>query len=555
MSFTKKDITEIRDQSILYIDFKKPIVDRTPAPNLFTTLNPELSGNIGLHDIIKNLKKAKNDPKIEGIFMELNFISAGISKLQEIREALEDFKESEKFIITYSENMSQGAYYLASVSDKIYVNPKGMVQFTGLNAQVMFFKGLLEKISVETQIIKSGKFKSAVEPFILDKMSNENKQQTQKFISSIWNNILTSIAKSRKMKISDLNKIADDLEIFNPEILVEKGMIDDVKYKDEVLIELKEKIGISENKKIPAVTLFKYNSVQPETKITRSKNRIAIIYANGLMINGEGNDDIIGAQNISKTFREARNDDKIKAIVFRINSGGGDALAADIMRREIELAAKEKPVIVSYGDISASGGYWATCQATKIIANETCLTGSIGVLGIIPNIKGLLNEKLGITVDNVKSNKYSNFIDISQPLSAYEKAVFKNSIDKTYKTFIELVAKGRGLSVAYVDSIGQGRVWSGEDALKLGLIDEFGGLERAIDLAAEQAEIDDYRIRELPKQKDLMKQLYDDLFSFGIQEKIMKKELGESYKYIQEIHNLKHMNGIQARIPFEIVIE
>lgn len=554
MSFAENEIVAVPNKTVLYINFNQAISDRTPKPSLFDVWNTESSKAIGLNDILKNLDKAKQDPNIEGIYMELGFIQAGISTLEEIREAMIDFKTSGKFIITYSEYMSQGAYYLSSVSDKIYLNPKGMLLFKGLNAQVIFYKGLLEKLSVEAQIVRHGQFKSAVEPYMLDKMSKASRKQTQTYINSIWNSMLHSIAESRDLDVSALNKMADNLEIFNPELILKNGLVDGLKYKDEVLLELKKRLSIDEDDDISSMTLAKYTN-SPNLEINKSRDRIAIIYANGVMMAGEGNDEYIGSYGISRAIRKARNDKRIKAIVFRINSGGGDMIASEVIRREIELATKEKPVIASYGDVSASGGYWATCQATRIIAKETCLTGSIGVFGMMPNIQGLLNEKLGISVDIVNTNKNSDFVNITRPLSSYEKSVLQANVEKGYASFIELVAKGRGLRESFIDSIGQGRVWSGKDALKLGLIDEFGGLKRAIELAAEYAELDKFRIREYPVQKDPIEQLLQNYMGASIQSKIIENELGEAYKYVKYIREFSKLKGIQARLPFEIIID
>lgn len=554
MDFAENEVVAVPNNTILYINFSQPINDRTPTPSLFDALSPEKSDAIGLNDILKNLEKAKVDPNIDGIYMELSFVQAGISKLEEIREAMIDFKKSGKFIITYSEYMSQGAYYLSTVSDKIYLNPKGMLLFKGLNAQVIFYKGLLEKLSVEAQIVRHGQFKSAVEPYMLDKMSKASRKQTQTYINSIWNSMLRSIAKSRNLEVSDLNKIADNLEIFNPELILKNGLIDGLKYKDEVLLEMKELLGIDQDSDISSMSLSKYSN-SPSIEINKGRDRITIIYANGTMMAGEGNDDYIGSYGISRAIRKARTDDRVKAIVFRINSGGGDMIASEVIRREIELATKVKPVIASYGDVSASGGYWATCQATKIIAKETCLTGSIGIYGMMPNIQGLLNEKLGITIDNVNTNDNSDFINISRPLSNYEKAVLQANVEKGYENFIELVANARGLRKSFIDSIGQGRVWSGKDALELGLIDEYGGLKKAIELAAEAAELDTYRIRELPAQKDPIQELLQNYMGSTAQTKIMKNELGEAYKYVKIIKKFSSIKGIQARLPFEIIIE
>lgn len=553
VSYAEKEVINVPASTVLYINFNEPIPERTPIMDMIDVFTLKPSDAIGLNDILKNLEKAKEDPNIEGIYMELSMVQTGVSTLSEIRDALLEFKDSGKFIITYSEYMSQGAYYLASVSDKVYLNPEGLLLFKGLNAQVMFYKGLLEKLDIEAQVLRHGQFKSAVEPYMLDKMSKANREQTKTYVNSIWNSMLEEIAKSRDVKIETLNSVADKLEIFNPENLAQQGLIDGLRYKDEVIHELKDLIGIGRKEDISSVTISKYTHALASS-VSTSRDRIAVIYASGTMTAGEGNDNYIGSYGISRTIRNARLDEKVKAIVFRINSGGGEITASEVIRREIELAAQEKPVIASYGDVSASGGYWATCQATKIIADETCLTGSIGVFGMIPNIQGLLNHKLGITIDNVPTNENSDFVSIAKPLSSYQKEVLQVNVEKSYNDFIELVAEARGLSKEFVNEIGQGRVWSGKDALDKGLIDEFGGLKRAIALAAEAAELEDYRIRELPVQKDPIQRLIEE-WGGNAQAKILEAEMGDAYKYIKPLKELSKIKGIQARLPFEIVIE
>ncbi len=554
MSFSEKEVINVPENSILHIKFNQEINDRTPADFMFDFLSMEPSKQIGLNDILKNLEKAKVDNNIKGIYMELTAIPTGKATLQEIREALIDFKESGKFIITYSELMGQGAYYLASVSDKIYLNPEAILLFKGLSSQRIFYKDLMEKLDVEAQIIrgKNNKFKSAVEPYMLDEMSDASRQQTEKYLNSIWGKMLEDIAASRNITVDELNKVADKISFFSPDELVEKGLIDGLKYKDEILSELKERIGIGQESDISAMSMTKYINA-PDYKEVYPRKKIAVIYATGTILSGEGDDTYIGS-GLSKTIREARLDDRTKAIVFRINSGGGDVIASEVIRREIELAAKVKPVIVSYGDVSASGGYWCTCQGTKIIASENTITGSIGVFAMIPNIKGLLNDKLGINIDVVNTNKSADFGNIARPLSSYEKAVMQENVESTYQKFIGIVAEARGLRTSFVDSIGQGRVWAAKDAIKLGLIDEFGGLNRAIELAAEAAELDEYMIRELPVQKDAFEKFFES-WAGNAQTSFMKARFGSAYKYIKHIEELQKMQGVQARMPYELIIE
>ncbi len=554
MSFAEKEAVAVNDNTVLLVKLNQPIPERTStnpfsSANLFD-LTP--TKTLGLNDILESIDRARTDSRIKGIYLQLSHIPSGISTIEEIRSALLEFKKSDKFIVCYAEIFSQSAYYLASVADEIYFNPEGMMLFKGLNAQVMFYKGLFEKLSVEAQIVRHGKFKSAVEPYTEEKMSKESKAQTKKYLDRIWNLMLSSIAESRGMSVDELNEMADHLKIRKAEDALKYGLVDELLYKDEVLAKLKEKIGLSESEKIESLSLAGYNSSPYSKKISR--NRIAVIYASGTILNMEGDDQVVGAQRISRAIRDARKSKSVKAIVFRINSGGGDVLASEIIRREVELAAKEKPVIASYGDISASGGYWSTCNATKIIANKSCLTGSIGVFGIFPNIQGLLNDKLGITIDHVGTNDNSDFMSSSRRFTKFEREVVTSSIENTYDTFISHVSESRGLRKNFVDSIGQGRIWSGEDAIELGLIDEFGGLTRAIELAQELADLPDYRIRELPIQEDYLQTIMKQLTS-GVQTSILEKELGDEYSFIKHFNHLKNSKGLQAIMPFEMVIE
>ncbi len=555
ITFAEQDIVEVKDNSVLSIRFNQPIYERTDnnpfnSASLFS-LAP--SNALGLNDILKNIEKAKYDDKIKGIYLQLSYIPAGISTIEEIRIALEDFKESGKFIVCYGEIFSQTAYYLATVADEVYFNPEGMMLFKGLNAQVIFYKGLYDKLSIENQIIRQGKFKSAIEPYTEIEMSEESKEQTKKYIDDLWALMLSEISNSRDISIEKLNELADNLSIRKAEDALEHGLVDKLLYKDEMLSVLRKKLGLSENGKIESLGLYSYNN-SPTLGKKFSREKIAVIYASGAILNMEGDDQVVGAQRISRAVRQARTDKAVKAIVFRINSGGGDVLASEILRREIELAAEAKPLVASYGDLSASGGYWATCNATKIIANRSCLTGSIGVFGVFPNIQGLLNDKLGITIDNVSTNKNSGFISGTRSFTSFEKEVVTSMIAGTYDTFLDHVSNGRDLRKTFVDSIGQGRIWSGEDAMELGLIDEFGGLNRAIELAQELAEMTEYRIQELPVQEDFLLNLMKQITG-GAKASILEKELGDDYGFIKQLRFLKNSKGLQAVVPFEIKIE
>ncbi len=553
-SAIKKEVVTVPKNTILHLKLNNQISDRTsnnPMKNFdFNTFKPKYIP--GLNDILKDIKKAKTDDHIKGIYLDLSYMPAGIATIEEIRNALTDFKSSGKFIISYSEVYTQKTYYLASVSDKIYLNPQGVLIFKGLNAQMMFLKGTLDKLDIDVQIVRHGKFKSAVEPFMLNKMSKENREQLQTYVSSIWDHIVNNISDSRGIRINKLNEIADNLLIQKPEDAVKYHFIDKLMYKDELLDEFHKQLSTKKNKKISFMSLDKYSYV-PSPKIKRFRNKIAVIYASGSIKSGEGDEQSIGSEKISKVIRKARLDTTVKAVVFRVNSPGGSALASEIIWREVSLTKKVKPVIVSMGNLAASGGYYISCAANKIIASPNTITGSIGVFGIIPNFKGLFNNKLGITFDNVKTNKNSGFISVNRPMTTYEREVLKKEIENVYQTFIKHVAEGRNMTVAAVDKIGQGRVWSGVDAKRIGLIDGFGGLDKAVKIAASMAELKNYRIVSMPKQKLPFVQLIEDITGKK-HSSFIKKELGVNYKYYDYLQSISKMKGIQARMPYMINI-
>jgi protease-4 len=480
-------------------------------------------------------------------------LQAGSATTEEIRNGLLDFKKSGKFIYSYSEGYSQKAYYLASVADKIFLNPAGSLDFKGLAGQVMFLKGLLGKLEIEPQVIRHGKFKSAVEPLIMDKMSEANKEQTLSFISSMWNQMLKGISESRKISVEELITIADGLKISDPKDALALKMVDKLAYKDQVIDELMAKTGAKENKDLNLMTLGKYSDA-PDNEPKFSKDKIAVIYAIGSIGGGDGDDQTIGSEKISKTIRKARLDENVKAIVLRVNSPGGSALASDVIWREMALAKIAKPVVVSMGDVAASGGYYIACGASKIIASPNTITGSIGVFGIVPNMQKFFNNKLGITFDEVKTNAYADYISGIRPMTESERKFLTRDIETIYATFIGHVAEGRGMTAAQVDSIGQGRVWSGADAKRIGLIDDFGGLDFAIKTAAKLAKLEKYRITELPEQKDPFTMIMEELGNDG-SSRILKAELGENYAYLNYIREISEMKGVQARLPFQINVE
>lgn len=556
-SIGKKDPVEVAPQSLLHLKLNTPIVDRSSDNPLdgfdfftFASMKP-----VGLNELTRNIRKAKEDENVSGIFLDLSMTQTGWSTISEVRELLLDFKESGKFIVAYGDVMTQGAYYLATVADEIYINPEGAVDFRGLNAEVMFLKNMLEKIGIEPQLIRHGKFKSAGEPLFLEKLSPENREQIQDYISSIWNTALKDIGDQRQLSINQLSDIANTFETRTPQGALQSGMIDGIVYRDEVMDIFREKLEIEKDKKVNLVQLARYNNAPlPKSMIpTRTRDKIAVIYGTGNIIMGEGDEGNMGGDRIAEALRKARMDTTVKAIVFRVNSGGGSALASEIMLREAMLAAEEKPLIVSMGDVAASGGYYVACYADKIIASPNTLTGSIGVFGMIPNMQEFFNDKLGITFDNVKTNTLADLGSVSRPLNRVEKEIIQSEIERIYETFIHHVAEGRNLPVSRVDSIAQGRIWSGVDAKRVGLIDDFGGINYAIEQAAEMAEIENYRIVEYPEQKDLMTMLREGFG--GMETRFLRSRLGESYSVYEKMQQATENTGILMRIPYDVSID
>lgn len=554
-SVSSDKLVAVSNNSVLYARFDKPISERT-SNNPFENINfasMTSKGNMGLNDILDDIKKAKKDNRIKGIYLDLSTIPAGVATIEEIRNSLIDFKSSGKFIYAYSEGYSQGAYYVASVADKIFLNPQGTIDFKGLNAEVMFLKGTLEKLEIEPQIIRHGKFKSAVEPLILDKMSDENRKQVQGYVGAIWNSILSGISKSRNIEVKDLQNIADSLLIQNAEDALKYHLVDQLTYQDQFYSELSEKLGLTGKQEIKTVNISKYTKAYVKDDKKYVSEKIAVIYATGEIGEGKGNDKKIGSITTCEAIRKARLDEKVKAVVLRVNSPGGSALASDVIWREVYLTHKIKPVIVSMGDVAASGGYYISCAADSIVAEPNTITGSIGVFGLLLNAKKFFNDKLGITFDNVKTGNYADLGSIDRPLTASERAIVQKSIEKVYDTFITRVSEGRHISKALVDSIGQGRVWSGVDAKERGLVDILGGIDTAIIIAARMAKIDKYRIIYLPEQKEPLAEFLENL-SDDAETSFLKSKVGDTYKYYSQLQSLLKMNGIQARMEYNVEI-
>ena len=542
---------------ILKLELSGTIQDRV-AENPFDIYG-ELMGSsesaMGLNDILSNISKAKNDPNIVGIYLEMGSLSAGFATIEEIRNALIDFKESGKFISSYSEYYSQRAYYLASVSTTICIYPEGAMELKGLNSTIMFYTDALKKIGVEPQIIRHGKFKSAVEPFMLTKMSDANREQVETYMGSIWEQFLINVAKDRELSSEELNTIIDNFDVKNSADAKRLGFVDELFYRDQIqnhLVELMEEDKFDD---LNFISHSRYKRVKNENARDKfKKDKIAVIYAQGEIKSGEGKETVIGSERISKAIRKARLDEKVKAIVLRVNSPGGSALASDVIWREMSLAKDEKPVVVSMGDVAASGGYYIACDADKIYASPSTITGSIGVFGIMMNLEELYTDKLGLTFDQVKTNKFADLGSNNRPLSEEEYAIIHQSVVEVYETFTSKVANGRKMTQDSVDAIGQGRVWSGSNAMDINLIDAFGGLEEAIKGAAELAEMDEYRLFELPELKAPLEQLLEELET-GFSASIMKYTLGDEYKHYKAINDMKHLKGIQVRMPYQFTID
>ncbi|MCB9225269.1 MAG: signal peptide peptidase SppA [Crocinitomicaceae bacterium] len=551
----------VKDNTVLHMKLNGPIGDYTAQgfdANTFSVYN-----QFGLMEILEGIEMAKEDDKVKGIFLECNNVLAGMATVKEIRDALVDFQESGKFVVSYSENYSTKSYYLSSAAKELYVFPTGMIQFLGLGGELMFFKGTLEKLDVEMQIIRgsNNKFKSAVEPLMNTEMSEANREQTMKYLSALWGQILEDVATSRNLKESRLNTIADSVMIRKSGDAVGLNMADGIKYYDEVLDLLKEKAGTDEEGNLALLSFKKYairKTKKNRTLEKLDKKNIALIFAQGDIVDGKGTAQQIGGNRVSAWIREAREDENIKAIVLRVNSPGGSALASDVIWREV-VKTKEagKPVIVSMGDLAASGGYYISCAADKIYAQPNTLTGSIGVFGIIPYTGKMFENKLGVTFDRVQTNAHS-VLSTNKKLDEWELNLVQQEVDDIYDDFISKVAEGRGMKKSAVDSIGQGRVWAGKDAIEIGLVDEIGGLNDAIDYAAEQAGIKEVKLDIYPRMpkpglEGFIEAMED--MDASIEAKIpseLELQLMQMYGYLKSLDTKK---SIQARLPFIITIE
>jgi protease-4 len=542
----------VKSNSVLELDLSTPIKDYSPKEDNPLAEILELTDNkLALNKIINAIENAKTDSKIKGISIKTTYINAGVAQTQAIREKIEDFKESGKFVYAYNDVYSQKNYYLSSVADSLFLNPVGAIDFKGLSTEVLYYKDFEDKYGIKMEVIRHGKYKSAVEPYLTNKMSDANREQTSSLLKSIWSEITGAVSKSRNISIEQLNLIADNANGRNAILSKENNLIDGIIYEDEY----KEKLALHTDKKINTISLEDYINSGKGRISSTAKNKIAVIYAQGQIMYGEGNENIIGQGIINKAIRKARKDKNVKAIVLRVNSPGGSALASELIWRELELAKKDKPLVVSMGNLAASGGYYIACNANKIVAEPTTITGSIGVFGAIPNFNKFASD-IGINAEQVSTNNNPNY-SVFEPMNDKFYNITKEGVEHIYTTFVNRVATGRNMTFEQVNEIAQGRVWTGKEAVKNGLVDKLGNLNDAITIAAELANIESYRTHNYPTYK---KELKDALklspFAKASKEEILKEALGnENYQLYNNINQMKKLKGIQARMPFILQIK
>jgi len=546
----------VKDNSVLKIKLDLPIVEREiddPFADLDIPGAPQAT--MGLYELKKAILKAKDDKHIKGILIEGSFNGIGFATNEELKSALEEFKKSKKFIYSYGEYFSEATYYTASVADSIFLNPEGLIEFNGLSSNIPFFKGTLEKLEIQPEIFRVGEFKSAVEPFFRENMSDANRLQATSFLNSINNFNIGQVAKSRKLSVENVKLLSDSMKVRSAADAVNMGLVSKVAYYDQVLSSIKKKLGVEKEEDIHFISYGKYRKSKNEDEKDVSENKIAVIFGQGEIGSGKGSNESIGSDKICEALRTARNDKKVKAVVLRINSPGGSALASDVMWREIQLTKKVKPIIASMSDVAASGGYYMAMGCDKIVAHPNTITGSIGVFGLMFNAQKMLKNKLGITFDGVKTGAYADIGNGTRPFTNGERQIIQNEVNKIYETFTSKAAAGRKMSIEELKKIAGGRVWSGLEAKGNGLVDELGGIEKAIELAAAQAKIGkDYRIRLLPVEKNFFEQIMEQLGGEA-KTRFMKTELGEYYPLVNQLKKLKQMEGIQARMPFEFNIK
>ena len=551
------DKVDVSENSVLHLQLNKPVVEReSDVPLTPFELLPGAEGGVhGLMDILKSINYAKNDNKIKGIYLDVQFIDAGFASLREIRSALEDFKSSGKWIVAYNEIYTEKDYYLASVADEIYLNPVGALELNGLASEVIFLKGTLDKLGIEPQVFKVGEFKSAVEPLVRTSMSEASREQTNSFLNSIYNVFLEDVARSRNIDRNELERISDEMLVRTPVDAERLNIVDKLTYFDEVLDGIRGRLGIADEKEdINFILYGKYKKSIDEKG--SAGDRIAVIVASGEIVSGEGDYQTIGSDTFAKEIREARKNERVKAIVLRINSPGGSALASDVIWREVELASRVKPVIASMSDVAASGGYYIAMASDTIVAQPNTITGSIGIFGVIFNLQNLLNDKLGVTTEVVETGELSNLLRVTTPLNEFEKNIIQNAIEEGYEIFTRKAAEGRDMPVEKLREVASGRVWSGIEARDRGLVDVLGSFEDAVRIAAAKANLEegDYRLRFYPEQKGLLEELLKK-FGDSAEAKVGELQYGDLYPYVKQLKELRKYSGIQARMPFDLKIE
>ncbi len=550
------DLVKVRSNSVLELKLDFPINDYAGKTKFveYPFLNEDKKN--GLFNIIDAINYAETDDKIKGISIDNNFINAGISQTKALRGALDKFKASGKFVVAYGDIYSQKDYYLSSVADTIYLNPFGMMEFKGLYTERLYFKDFQEKSGFKMEVVRLGKYKSAVEPFLDSEMSDDNREQISVYLNSLWNEMKLDISKSRNILVDRLNIIADNLLARNPNLAKTSNLIDKIAYHDEYVNGMKYALGIDSEKDLNLIEVADYSEyASNKLKANYNKNKIAVIFAEGDIMYAEGEKGIVGHGAINRSLQKARKDDKIKAIVLRVNSPGGSALASELIWREIELTKKVKPVIVSMGDLAASGGYYIASNAHKIIAEPTTITGSIGVFGMLPNGKNLA-DNMGINAEQVVTNKNAVTYSFFEPLNTEQRRFIKEGILDIYDLFSKRVAEGRNLTREQVETIAQGRVWTGADAVKNGLVDELGGLDLALKYAAEAADIQDYKIKEFPVFEKNLDKMLEDLGLAKAKKTILAEEFGEeNYKLLKEVKRLSQKKGAQLSFPFSTEIK
>ncbi len=547
MSSSENAPTELKANSVYELELKGTLVDRSdenPLAGLSEVFGQPEDIQLGLDDILANIQKAKSDPNITGIYLKGGSLMGGFASMKEIRDALADFKKSGKFIVAYADNYLQSNYYLASVADKVLVNPQGMVEFRGLAADLVFFKNTLDKLGIEMQVVKVGTYKSAVEPFINTKMSDANREQVTVYISSLWKTMLREISASRSIPMDTLNKYADEMMMFQP---TEKSkvysLVDSLVYVDEV-----DSIIGAYSQDYVLVKHRKMINVPDNSKF--EKDKIAVIYAVGGIDDGDTKG--IVSEDLVETIDKVAKDENVKAVVFRVSSPGGSAYGSEQIWRALSNLKKEKPLVVSMGDYAASGGYYISCMADEIVAQPNTITGSIGIFGLIPNFSGL-NSKIGLTYDGVKTNKLSDAISVNRAFRPEERALMQNHVNRGYELFVQRCADGRKKSIEQIKAIAEGRVWTGIDAKSIGLVDKIGGLDEAIAIAAKKAKLTAYNVKDFPEKEDFSTKILKGLGE-DVETRFMKMQLGEEYQLFRQIRNVKKINGIQARLPYELIV-